>query len=109
VANLDWPCLRGNKQPTGELDKGSEYGAFLFLVIAMQEMTDFFQKEAQECKGLAAGAIKKKDRDFWLGLAQRWDGLLKPTSTPDEADRSLRFDRPIRQRRKFAFAKRRAA
>jgi len=75
----------------------------------MHEMTDFFQKEAQECKRLAAGATKKKDREFWLGLAQRWDGLMKPSDAADEAHQASRFDRPLRQRRKFAFAKRRAA
>jgi hypothetical protein len=63
----------------------------------MQEMTDFFEKEAQECKRLAAGATKKTDREFWLGLAQRWDGLLKP----DEAHERPRFERPIIQRSKF--------
>jgi len=75
----------------------------------MQEMTDFFQKEAHQCRRLADRATAKKDREFWLGLAQRWDGLLKPSGTPDEAHQGSRFDRPIRQRRKFAFAKRRAA
>jgi len=41
----------GNKQPTRALREGAPgAGPFLFLVIAMHEMTDFFQKEAQECK-----------------------------------------------------------
>jgi hypothetical protein len=76
----------------------------------MQEMTDFFQKEAQECRRLAAGAIKKKDREFWLGLGQRWNGLLKP-GAPDEVYERPRIERPIRQRNRFTkrFEKGRAA
>jgi hypothetical protein len=45
---------------------------FCLLVIAMLERTDFFQKEAKECRKLAAQAPKKNDREYWLGLAQRW-------------------------------------
>jgi hypothetical protein len=83
----------------------------LLLVIAMLEVTDFFQKKAQECRSLAAGATKKKDREFWLGLAQRWEWLLQPGAAPDEEDQAPRFDRPIRQSQRLAkqFAKRRAA
>jgi len=103
------PACAGTNNRQANWIKAPSTELFLSSVIAMKDKAAFFQKETEECVRIAAGAIKKKDRDFWLGLAQRWDGLLKPTSTPDEADRSLRFDRPIRQRRKFAFAKRRAA
>jgi hypothetical protein len=77
----------------------------------MIHTTDFFQKEAQECRTLAVRATKKKDREFWLSLAQRWEWLLQPGSAPDEADQGLRFERSIRQSKTFAkrFAKRRAA
>jgi hypothetical protein len=61
----------------------------------MLEVTDFFQKKAQECRSLAAAATQKKDREFWQALAQRWDGLLQPGGPPDEADKGHRFDRPI--------------
>ena len=83
----------------------------LLLVIAMLERIDFFQKEAQECRKLAAQATRKNDREYWLGLAQWWERMLQPGSMPDEADKTPRFDRPIRQSQRLAkqFAKRRAA
>ena len=43
----------------------------------MAEMTDFFQKEAQECRRLSAQATGKKDREYWLHLAQRWESLVQ--------------------------------
>jgi hypothetical protein len=46
-------------------------------------MTNFFQKEAEECRRLAAGATQKKDREFWLGLAQRWESLQRDASKPE--------------------------
>ena len=52
-----------------------EATAFLLLVIAMSEMTDFFQKQVQECRRLAAHG--KNDREYWLGLAQRWEWLFQ--------------------------------
>jgi len=54
-----------------------EATAFLLLVIAMSEMTDFFQKQVQECRRLAAQASGKNDREYWLGLAQRWEWLFQ--------------------------------
>jgi len=79
--------------------------------IEMIHTTDFFQKEAQECRRLAARAIKKNDREYWLRLAQRWERLVQHGGAPKEADQGLRFDRPIRQSKTFAkkFGKRRAA
>jgi hypothetical protein len=80
---------------------------FCLLVIAMLERTDFFQKEARECKKLAAQAPKKNDREYWLGLAQRWESLLQPAS--DETDQTLRFDRPTGGTFTKRFVKGRAA
>jgi len=40
-------------------------------------MIDFFQKEAQECKRLAAQATGKKDREYWLHMAERWEWLVQ--------------------------------
>jgi hypothetical protein len=68
----------------------------------MDEMTDFFQKESQECKRLAAQATGKNDREYWLGLAERWKSLQQPA--PKGA---LRFEHPIKRRK--ALPKRRAA
>jgi hypothetical protein len=76
----------------------------------MSEVTDFFQKEAQECRRLAAAAIGKNDREYWLQLADRWEWLVQPSgATKEEADRGLRFDRPISKRFAKRVAKRRAA
>jgi hypothetical protein len=73
----------------------------------MDEMADFFQKESQECKRLAAQATGKTDREYWLGLAQRWESLLQPAS--DETNQTLRFDRPTGRTFTKRFAKGRAA
>jgi hypothetical protein len=45
----------------------------LGLKIAMLEMIDFFQKQAQECRRLATQVGGKNDREYWLRLAQRWE------------------------------------
>jgi hypothetical protein len=77
----------------------------IFLVFAMLEMTDFFEKEAQGCRRLAAEATRKNDREYWLRLAQRWDWLLQQNrSAEDEAIRPRA--RSMVEKR---FAKRRAA
>jgi hypothetical protein len=41
----------------------------------MLETTEFFQKQAQDCRNRAAQIRKKEDREFWLRLAHRWEGL----------------------------------
>jgi hypothetical protein len=46
----------------------------------MAEMIDFFRKEAQECRRLAAQATKKKDREYWSRLADRWEWLARQNS-----------------------------
>jgi hypothetical protein len=69
--------------------------------------TDFFQKEAQECRRRAAGAIQKNDREFWLQLAQRWEWLLRRNDGPKvESVRPPPARKSVLQKR---FAKRRAA
>jgi hypothetical protein len=51
------------------------------LRMAMPEMTDFFQKQAQECRRLAAQASGKNDREYWFRLAQRWEWLAQQNVT----------------------------
>jgi hypothetical protein len=81
--------------------------AFCCLVIAMSEMTDFFQKEAQGCRSLAAQAIGKNDREYWLRLAHRWEWLVQQKGGPKvETNQPLRRERSVIDKR---FAKRRAA
>jgi hypothetical protein len=73
----------------------------------MPGMTDFFQKEAQECRRLAAQTTQKKDREFWLQLAQRWESMLRHGDGPKvESVRPFRFRQSVLQKR---LAKRRAA
>lgn len=81
----------------------------LLLVIAMTEILDFFQKQAQECRRLAAKATKKNDRDYWLRLAQRWEWLAQQQKSgvaEIETAQPLRSGRSVLEKR---FAKRTAA
>jgi hypothetical protein len=79
-------------------------GAFV-VVIAMLETTDFFQDQAKQCRKLAADAHDKNDREFWLRLAHRWEGLLR-TQKHDGAGvepvQKIRFERPIFSKRRRA-------
>jgi hypothetical protein len=75
------------------------------LKIAMAEMTDFFQNQAQECRRLAGQATAKNDREYWLRLAHGWEWLLQQNSGTETAQ-PLRRGRSVLERR---FAKRRAA
>jgi hypothetical protein len=78
---------------------------FLLLVIAMLEMTDFFQKEAQGCIRLAAEATRKNDREYWLRLAQRWEWLVQQNRGAEVETIRPRTRSMVEKR----FAKRRAA
>jgi len=75
------------------------------LVIATLEMTDFFQKEAQECKRLASQATDKNDREYWLRLAQRWEWLLQQNRNAEVETIRPRTRSMVEKR----FVKRRAA
>jgi hypothetical protein len=70
----------------------------------MFETNDFFQVQIEKCKRLAAGAVDKSDREFWLGLAERWAELLRARqdSTGAEGGTGAEIVRPD-------FAKRPAA
>jgi hypothetical protein len=72
----------------------------------MAEMTDFFQKEAQECKRLAAQALKK-DREYWLHLSQRWESLMQQNDGTKLENAQPRERGPSALEKRFA--KRRAA
>jgi hypothetical protein len=82
------------------------------MVVAMLEPNDFFQQQIQQCSGLAANAVGKSDRDFWLRLARRWEDLLRAKQSGSvETIQKVRFERPIFAQKRSAkrFAKRRAA
>lgn len=79
-------------------------GAFV-MVIAMIETSDFFQDQVKQCRKLAADASDKNDREFWLRLAHRWEGLLraqKQDGAAVETVQKVRFERPIFTKRRRA-------
>lgn len=77
-------------------------GAFV-VVIAMIETSDFFQDQVQQCRKLAADAHDKNDREFWLRLAHRWEGLLRAQRHDGvETVQKIRFERPIFSKRRRA-------
>ena len=79
-------------------------GAFV-VVTQMLETTDFFQDQVKQCRKLAADAHDKNDREFWLRLAYRWEGLLRaqrPDGTGVEIVQKIRFERPIFSKRRRA-------
>jgi hypothetical protein len=70
------------------------------VVIAMLETADFFQKQAQECRSLAAWARDKNDKEYWLRLAQRWEWLMQQSAGPKlESVRPLRTGQSVLQKR----------
>jgi len=79
-------------------------GAFV-VVTAMIETSDFFEDQVKQCRKLAADASDKNDREFWLRLAHRWEGLLraqKHDGAPVETVQKVRFERPIFTKRRRA-------
>lgn len=94
--NPDLPCCLLVEAPVS--------GAFV-VGIAMLETADFFQDQVQQCRKLAAAAHDKNDREFWLRLAHRWEGLLRaqrPDGAGLEKVQKIRFDRPIFTKRRSA-------
>ena len=79
-------------------------GAFV-VVMAMLETSDFFQDQVKQCRKLAADAGDKNDREFWLRLAHRWEGLLRAQKHDGpvvETVQKARFERPIFTKRRRA-------
>jgi hypothetical protein len=50
----------------------------------MLETTDFFEAQIKQCRDSAARSSNKNDREFWLKMANRWEGLLQ-TRQPGDA------------------------
>jgi hypothetical protein len=97
--------LRRNKYLSSRVYAAGEprkAGRFIRVAL-MIETTDFFQDQIKQCNALAARASNKTDREFWLSLAHRWEGLFRSERAGGvETLQKLRFERPI-------FAKRRRA
>jgi hypothetical protein len=51
---------------------------------------DEFGKQAQECRQLAATALKAVDKAFWLRLAEDWLKLAQERASPASGDRWAR-------------------
>src|SRR6516162_5930300 len=67
--------------------------------MAMLHKADFFQEQINQCSRLAAQASNKNDREFWLQMTQRWEGLLRPSdATAPECKRRCKSDPGRRMR-----------
>jgi hypothetical protein len=44
--------------------------------IVMLEPNDFFQNQVKQCRSQAESAANKRDRKFWLQLADRWERVV---------------------------------
>ena len=71
----------------------------MFQVAVMDNKCDFFQEQIKKCNGLAERA-SKTDREFWLGMARRWEAM------PEAGERGAlnvkvkpTFERPILKKR----------
>jgi hypothetical protein len=76
-------------------------------VIEMVETADFFEQQIKKCRSCAAESKNKNDREFWLKMAARWDGLLKtrqegPVLPQPRFSRSMVLARLAAKRRRAA-------
>ena len=65
----------------------------------MIETTGFFQHQAEQCRFQAKNAGNKADREFWLNMAIRWEGMLQPEPYGGETE-PLRQHTFVRSRRR---------
>jgi hypothetical protein len=56
----------------------------------MLETTDFFEQQIESCRSSATQCRNKNDREFWLKMAARWEGLLKTPKSGDDEGPALR-------------------
>jgi hypothetical protein len=48
-----------------------------FFQVQVKVQTKKCQVQIKKCESLAAGAIDKSEREFWLQLAHRWEDQLR--------------------------------
>ena len=66
----------------------------------MHKKCDFFQDQIKKCNGLAERASDKTDREFWLGMARRWEGMLEAGERGTlNVEVKPRFERPLFKKR----------
>jgi hypothetical protein len=69
----------------------------------MRDTVEYLEAELKQCKYLAARAANKADKQFWLGLAHRWEELLRARQRSDMAmsgpasDREHRLSSSVRR------------
>ena len=74
----------------------------------MLETVDFFETQIKQCRDTAARSNKKNDREFWLKMANRWEGLLHARQPRNaDADHVQKFS--FQRLRLARLAKRRRA
>ena len=92
-----WPRWNNQQRTSVYLLRGLVWG---LLVIAMLHKADFFQEQINQCRRLAGQASNKNDREFWLKMTQRWEGLL--VGRYADATAPERVEKIIFRRRRFA-------
>jgi len=59
------------------VQRGPAFAGHFCSGRVMDNKCDFFQEQIKKCNGLAERAPDKTDREFWLGMARRWEGMLE--------------------------------
>jgi hypothetical protein len=70
----------------------------------MLEPNDFFENQVKQCRSQAESAANKRDREFWLQLAHRWERLLQAGGAGIEVDQKPSFERPFFRKKSKQFA-----
>ena len=63
---------------------------------------DFFQEQIKKCNSLVEQASNKTDREFWLGMARRWERMLEAGERSTLDVEKPRFERLIFKKRRWA-------
>jgi hypothetical protein len=97
-----------NQGFVAETASQSEAASFFSGTIMLSKQALFFQIQIERCHELAGKAGNEGDREFWLQLAHRWEGLLRveQSGKPNfEIIHKLKFERPVFLKRR-AFSRR---
>ena len=80
--------------------EGPRFCGAIFVQGRHMFKSDFFQKQIEKCNELTEQASNKTDRDFWLGMARRWEGMLEAGERGTlVVEIKPRFERPIMKKR----------
>ncbi len=67
------------RSPTLYFFEAVERGVLLGKTVI--DTIDFFQTQIKQCTDSATRSVNKADREFWLKMANRWQGLLQARQT----------------------------